>query len=538
MNKSYRSLFISLLLSFSFFSVTLATLYASTRTISTTQTVVINEIAWMGTQESSNDEWIELLNTTDSAINISGWSLFAEDGTPTIALNGTIPANGYFLLERTDDNSAPGVVADQIYTGALGNTGEKLILQDDSSILVDEVDSSAGWFAGHADARVPMLRVFPTISGSLLSNWTYNPRCGSATNSSGISRTCTLTETTLAYDLDYQVYFNDLATTATNISYDVTPMEQALVDLIDNATSTIDVALYGLNRQRIIDTLINAHNRSVQVRIVGDDEAKNVDYAAGYQALSDAGITIVTDSSTSKIEHNKFFVFDGQIVWTGSTNLTDTGFTYNANNSIVITDTVLASIYTAEFEEMWVGTFNDSKSDNTAHLLDYDGTHVETYFSPTDIVAFEVWNELAQADDSIHFAMFFFTDDVLANQLVNRIEDGIEVYGVWDQLGAANVGSDDEQLCAAGAHIATENFLGKLHHKFAVIDVNGDDPTVILGSYNWTDSGAYDNDENTLIIHDRDLAEAYYQEWQSIWSAIDLERICNPPTIYLPMVTR
>jgi len=43
-----------------------------------------------------------------------------------------------------------------------------------------------------------------------------------------------------------------------------------------------------------------------------------------------------------------------------------------------------------------------------------------------------------------------------------------------------------------------------------VIDVEGDDPVVILGSYNWTGSGAYDNDENTLIVYDRDLARAYY----------------------------
>ena len=47
---------------------------------------------------------------------------------------------------------------------------------------------------------------------------------------------------------------------------------------------------------------------------------------------------------------------------------------------------------------------------------------------------------------------------------------------------------------------------------FAVIDVEGDDPVVILGSYNWTDAGAYDNDENTLIIHDRVLARAHYAE--------------------------
>ena len=77
----------------------------------------------------------------------------------------------------------------------------------------------------------------------------------------------------------------------------------------------------------------------------------------------------------------------------------------------------------------------------------------------------------------------------------------VEVYGVWDPLGAANVPSQDEMLCAAGARIGIEDLPGKVHPKFAVIDVQGDDPVVVVGSYNWTEAGAYDNDENTLILH-------------------------------------
>jgi phosphatidylserine/phosphatidylglycerophosphate/cardiolipin synthase-like enzyme len=54
-----------------------------------------------------------------------------------------------------------------------------------------------------------------------------------------------------------------------------------------------------------------------------------------------------------------------------------------------------------------------------------------------------------------------------------------------------------DRLGAAGARIGIEDLLGKVHHKFAVLDVEGSDPVVILGAYNWTDSGAYENDENT-----------------------------------------
>ena len=149
-----------------------------------------------------------------------------------------------------------------------------------------------------------------------------------------------------------------------------------------------------------------------------------------------------------------------------------------------------------------------------------------------------MWQELADAEESVHFAMFFFTDDLLSDQLAALAESGVAVYGLFDQLGEAGNGSDADALCAAGVQIGVEDFAGKLHHKFAVIDAYGTDPTVILGSYNWTDNGAYQNDENTLIIHSAALAQAYLAEWQQLWQAIDLDRICNPPTVYLPLILR
>jgi len=67
-----------------------------------------------------------------------------------------------------------------------------------------------------------------------------------------------------------------------------------------------------------------------------------------------------------------------------------------------------------------------------------------------------------------------------------------------------------------------------------VIDVEGDDPVVIVGSYNWTEAGAYDNDKRQPIIHDRELARAYYAEWQRLWGTVPAERVCNAVRVYLP----
>lgn len=124
-----------------------------------TQTVVINEIAWMGTSESSNKEWMELKNISSQNIDLTGWILKAEDGSPLIHLASTTLAAGeYFLLERTDDETLPQITSDQIYVGALEDSGEKLQLLDKDGELIDEIDNSNGWLFGDKDTKLTMER--------------------------------------------------------------------------------------------------------------------------------------------------------------------------------------------------------------------------------------------------------------------------------------------------------------------------------------------------------------------------------------------
>jgi cardiolipin synthase len=141
--------------------------------------VVINEVGWMGTQANGSDEWIELYNTTDQPIDLSGWTLTAADGTPSIALSGTIPARGYFLLERTDDNAVSNLAADLVYgndgtTWALKNTGETLELRDASDALIDAANGDGGgWPAGDNPTKATMERIDPTTPDAD-TNWATN----------------------------------------------------------------------------------------------------------------------------------------------------------------------------------------------------------------------------------------------------------------------------------------------------------------------------------------------------------------------------
>lgn len=110
--------------------------------------VRINEVAWMGTINSAQDEWVELYSDTNQ--NLEGWSLFTADGGMTVPLSGSISAGGYFLIERTNDDTVPGIAADLIkaFGNGLGNSGDILILKDSVGVEVDRVDGSDNWSIG------------------------------------------------------------------------------------------------------------------------------------------------------------------------------------------------------------------------------------------------------------------------------------------------------------------------------------------------------------------------------------------------------
>ncbi|MGB2896031.1 MAG: lamin tail domain-containing protein [Anaerolineales bacterium] len=120
--------------------------------------VLINEIAWAGTVASSSDEWIELLNTTDKTIDLTGWLLTDGDDLQ-LHLQGMLAPNSFFLLERTDDNAIASISADQIYSGNLRNDGENLRLFDPSGSIVDSANIGGEvWPAGDSSSRSSMER--------------------------------------------------------------------------------------------------------------------------------------------------------------------------------------------------------------------------------------------------------------------------------------------------------------------------------------------------------------------------------------------
>ena len=147
--------------------------------------VVINEVAWAGSADSANDEWIELYNPTSVAVDLSGWVINDDHGASLYSLSGTIASHGYYVIEDAETVVQP-LVASAIINVSLANSGDSLTLLDAQSAVIDDVNSSGGaWFAGNGTTHATMERVDALASGDVASNWATSTGTGFGNTSSG-----------------------------------------------------------------------------------------------------------------------------------------------------------------------------------------------------------------------------------------------------------------------------------------------------------------------------------------------------------------
>ncbi len=315
-------------------------------------------------------------------------------------------------------------------------------------------------------------------------------------------------ETELAGDI--QVYFTapTFPETAEN-RYG--GMDERLAQAIDGAQQSVDIAAFDFGLTRVADAVIRADRRGVRVRIVTDSDYEDNENLV---RARNAGIPVVTDDR-SAFMHNKFIVIDEQQVWTGSWNLTY-NCTYRNNNNVVIIDSkLMAENYTVEFEEMFIDRqFGITSPDNTPHpKIELDGVLIETHFEAEGDVRTRMMELIEEAEHSVYFMAFAFTDDDIAKAMIAAHRAGLDVRGVMAGRNVRGIGSVFEPMQQAGVGILPDGNPYTMHHKVMILDGE----IVITGSYNFTASAANRNDENVLIIHSAEIARLYLAEFGRVY---------------------
>jgi phosphatidylserine/phosphatidylglycerophosphate/cardiolipin synthase-like enzyme len=313
-------------------------------------------------------------------------------------------------------------------------------------------------------------------------------------------------------------------TLANNYSLDGLPPElmtgsitEKLIQRIEAAKKTIHIASFETDLNDVAKALIRAKERGVDVRWITDDEnGILIDRQPGrgqFAMLKKAGIKVIDDGQ-SALMHDKFWIFDGQTVWTGSTNITVSGMFQQDNNVVVIESPGLAAIYERQWADMWNGSFaSDSPSTADQQSITIGKTPITVLFAPEDNVISHIFPYVQNAQSSIRFMAFAYTQEQLGQAMLERFKKGIEVLGVFESTGSEDEYSQLTPLYCAKAPMRQDGNPNFLHHKVIIID----EQIVITGSFNFTENADTGNNENVIIINNAEIAKHYTEEFQRVW---------------------
>ncbi|MCO4783907.1 MAG: phosphatidylserine/phosphatidylglycerophosphate/cardiolipin synthase family protein [Candidatus Cloacimonetes bacterium] len=328
-----------------------------------------------------------------------------------------------------------------------------------------------------------------------------------------------------------------------------TRLDQHFIKYLKKAKKTIDAAFYELRDENIMNEFIAAHERGVEVRLIVDShnfflrdhDTLEFDFDKRnkfVKPLLDAGIVVKYDLSSkvdeetginkgrSGLMHNKFCVLDSKHVWTGSYNLSDTGTHKNENNAIEVVNKKLAAIFTREFVEMYEDGAYGISSPSTAEdqQIKVGKTPVEVYFAPEDDPVGKIEVEINSAEESVYFMQFAMTSDELGDALINKRESGLKVKGMFDRMLYRSTGpyAEFSRLTQNDIPVIVYDSPtgGKLHHKVFIIDAEGENPRVIFGSLNASKNGNKMNDENIVIIRDKEVTTKYFNEFNKLFGRL------------------
>jgi len=144
--------------------------------------VVFNELMWMGDFAGNSHEWIELRNTTDVDIDLTGWDITKLSSEGEILMltipAGVIPARGYFLISNNNAEDSNIAVEPDIVDSSVSLANSKLQLKlydgswDSGGVLIDTADDGTGApAAGDSQLMKSMVRNDPPDDGTLAENW-------------------------------------------------------------------------------------------------------------------------------------------------------------------------------------------------------------------------------------------------------------------------------------------------------------------------------------------------------------------------------
>jgi cardiolipin synthase len=324
--------------------------------------LLITEVYYDTNVSYEPDEYVAIYNPTASVVTIDGWQFTNGTNTRAFPAATSIAAGQSLYLTKTEttflqqlgfkanfeyggnsDATVPDMVNTTATAPTLANAGGQVILKNSTGTTIDAVVWGTGstTLTGWSGLSVPivgggevMFRARDEATITATSAGTFTTDTDTATDWKWgtqwrTDRTFAAGQSFIPYP-SYTYTGNLTVYSMPDTAYSV------LSNLVDSATSTIDLNLYEFHLAQLKDKLVAARQRGVAVRVFleGGPVGGLVDQGKWVaQELYNAGAQvrfIVNDSTTNRFQryaydHAKYGLIDGTKVFVESENWKNTG---------------------------------------------------------------------------------------------------------------------------------------------------------------------------------------------------------------------
>ncbi len=278
-----------------------------------------------------------------------------------------------------------------------------------------------------------------------------------------------------------------------------------VLKLIKETKTRLDIYAYSFNNREIIDELLLAKKRGVEINFILDSEQD-------YSLLKEEKFTIRIWKS-SGLYHMKIIYSDFKTVFFGTGNFSRHGLTHDWNGFI--------QMEVGQNEKQKLKDFFDETY--TEPILYLNEMHFINSPDYGLLTQDRILTEVKNAKQSIRYLTFDHTDALLSNALKEASARGVEVTGIYDSpVDGEGVYLNEEFYGLNSAiyrdgnedRVQLSSFPegGLLHHKTILIDEN----KLITGSYNFSSNARDRNREFMMFTKNAILVSEFEKEFERI----------------------
>ncbi len=317
---------------------------------------------------------------------------------------------------------------------------------------------------------------------------------------------CVLAAATLAAGTSAAAAATPSSTTPHTVTYTLVTEPAAgytpIYNLINSATTSIDMTMYELTDTTAEQDLAAAAARGVTVRVILDQNLEKSNNTAAYNYLNANGVPTHWASTTYAATHQKTITIDDATSAIMTGNLTSQYYSTSRDFAVIENNSLDVKAIEKVFNADYAGTA----------ITPTDGDHL--VWSPTDAQS-QITSIINGATTSLSVENEEMGDSTVTTDLENAAKRGVDVEVIMTN-DDNEYSTEFDALVAAGVHVHTYAYTASLyiHAKAIVADYGTSAAQVDVGSQNFSNASLNENRElgfvtnNTTIISGIDSALA------------------------------